>query len=196
MEVVQLNKQHAEASKILFTSKNFMGVDHSTNHFLDDDADFLQLSYDSFADNYISGLESFKAFGVIEGDYVTSMITFYESSDNPEWYWTQIRSKNNTYIPDLLDKVIEYNESKGRLKFYSLFNKKYEKSMRRFAFSEYNNERYDSFDECIIPAKTKCYYSTPWALLFSRTMLPVDSIIRCSFLKQKYRIQIPIAGNL
>jgi hypothetical protein len=127
---------------------------------------------------------------------VTAMFSFYESVDSPDWYATQIRSLDSTSIPFVLDKVIEHNEANGRLKFFSLFNERYRKAFRKFAFSDYNDARYASFDEFIVPAKTKCIYSLPWSILFNRTLLPVDSVVRCSYLKKEYRLELPKGGNI
>ena len=101
-----------------------------------------------------------------------------------------------SHVAPLLDHVLAYNEANGRLKFYSMFNVKYAKSYRRFAFSLDAQERYDFVDELIVPARTKCIYQTYWYLLFNRTLVPADSMVRCTFLKQKYRTTIPIGGNL
>ena len=88
----------------------------------------------------------------------------------------------------MLDHMIKFNEADGRLKFYTLWNAKHAKILRRFTFSEWANERYDYFDEMIIPAKHKCFYLNHWNILFNRILLPEDTIIRCTFLKQKKSI--------
>lgn len=196
MEIVQLNSTHKEALIDLFSADRYMGTDGKSNYFVGPGVKFSQVYYDTFCDTYLSDLQNYKAFGVIENGKVTSVIAFYESIDEPAWYWTQIRSMNKRNIPALLDVVISHNEKNGRLKFYSLFNRKYAAAFRRFAFSKYNSERYGSFDEFVVEPKTKCLYSTPWQILYARTLLPVESLVRCSFLKQEYRDVLPIAGNI
>lgn len=196
MRIEQLNATHREAVKQLFTSKKHMGLDHRANYFVEPDAEFLQILYDNFCDTYLSGLKNFKAFGAIENDAVTAMIAFYESVETPDWYWTQIRSKNRKAIPMVLDEVAAYNEKNGRLKFYSLFNSKYAKTYRKLAFSKTMNERYGFFDEFIVPEKAKCFYLVPWQVLFNRVLVPAETLVRCTYLKQEYRQTLPIAGGL
>ena len=191
-----LNKNHAELAKTLFYSTDrYMGVDLNVSSFMEKDAEFLSIAYTNFCDTYLSDLNNFKAYGNIEDGKMNAYIAFYESNDAPEWFGTQIRSHDKKIIPSVLDKVMEHNEARGRFKFYSMFNMKYAKSFRRFAFSEYNSERYGSYEEFIVPAKTKCVYTMPWQILYNRTLVPVDTIVRCTFLKNEYRI-IPIAGSL
>lgn len=196
MKIELLDITHSDAVKHLFTSKTHMGLDHKENLFLEPDAEFLQIQYDNFCDTYLSGLKNFKAFGAVENGIVTAMIAFYESNESPDWYWTQIRSKNRSAIPLVLDEVVAYNEKNGRLKFYSLFNSKYAKTYRRLAFSRTMSERYDFFDEFIVPEKSKCFYVTPWQVLFNRVLVPTETLVRCTFLKQEYRDNLPIAGGL
>lgn len=197
MEIRRLTSSDAQNLKPLYSTKKYMGVSTDTNTFVGaDKKEFLELAYNVFCDTYLSGLNNYSAFGVIEDGEVTSMISAYQSPDNPEWYWTQIRSNNANGIKPCLDSVLKYQEASGRLKFYTMFNAKYKKSWRRFAFSEYNSERYGYFDEYMVPAKTKCLYMMPWFVLYNRTLLPVDSIVRTTFLKQEYREQLAIGGNI
>lgn len=202
MKVELLNQSHKEALTHLFYRNRYMGVtlqesnQETRGSFSESDPEFLFRVYNVFCDTYLSDTKNFKAFGTIEDGVITSYISFYESVETPDWYWTQIRSKNQAHVRDALDAAIEYNEKNGRYKFYSMFNEKYRNSYRRLAFSEYNKERYDAIDEFIVPAKTKCTYLVPWQLLFNRTLVPVDSLVRCSFLKQKYRTDLPIHGYL
>jgi len=196
MKIELLDTTHRDAVRHLFTSKRYMGLDHRANYFLEPDAEFMQISYDNFCDTYLSGLKNFKAFGAIEDGIVTAMIAFHESAETPDWFWTQIRSKNKNAIPLVLDEVAAYNEKNGRLKFYSLFNSKYAKTYRRLAFSKTMQERYDFFDEFIVPEKARCYYLVPWQVLFNRILVPTETLVRCTFLKQKYRDTLPIAGGI
>lgn len=198
MEIELLNRSHRGAIESLFRNPRYMGIslDDKEGTFMENDADFLEIAYNVFCDTYLSDLNNFKAFGSVENGQVTSYISFYESVETPDWYWTQIRSKSRTAIPHVLDKAIDYNEKNGRLKFYSMFNEKYAKSYRRLAFSDAVNERYDFFDEFVVPEKTKCFYLVPWQILFNRTLVPARSLVRCTFLKQQYRETLPIAGGL
>lgn len=208
MEIVQLTRNHQEIIKPLFSNNRHMGVEQSNFHLFDKTSeqpkislvykedDFQQASYDAFCDAYLSDLRNFRALGSIENGIVTSMIAGFESPESPEWFWTNVRSMNRYAIKNVLDEAISYYESRGKLKFYSNFNLKYKNSYRRLVFSKYNAERYAAFDEYIVPAKTKCIHSLHWQILFNRVLVPVDCVVRCSYLKPEYRTVLPIAGNI
>ncbi len=195
--IEKLNNSHCEAMRLAFTEVKYMGTDVTKNHFMENDAKFLEIAYNGFCDTYLSGLNNYHAYGSVDNGVVTSYVSFYESIETPDWYGTQFRSIHNQgSLQGVLDEVIKHNESNGRLKFFSLFNKKYKKGIRKFMFSEWANERYESVDEYIVPARTRCIYQTPWQVLFNRTLVPIDSLVRCTYLKQQYRNELPIAGNL
>ena len=42
----------------------------------------------------------------------------------------------------------------------------------------------------------KCFYINTWELLFNHGSFPQDMILRCNYLKQEYRAELPIGGNL
>lgn len=196
MSVVKLNSSHSESIKNLFNQNRYMGVDNP-NAFLEVDSGFNRLTYDMFCSNYLSDLNNFHAYGYIEDNVVKSLISFYESVEEPAWYYTMYRSSgNNELLRPVLDAVIEHNESQNRFKFYTLVHQKHSKLLRRFHWSRYNDERYAFIDEYIVPAKTKCYYTNAWELLFKRLLLPEDSVVRCNYLKQEYRTNLPIGGNI
>ena len=151
---------------------------------------------DFFAATYLSDLNNYHAYGAIDNGIVQAYIGFYESNDDAAWYWNHVRSFGNNMIKPVLDRVIEHNEGRGRLKFYSMFPKRYAKIYRRLAFSRYNNERYDYFDEFYVESRHQCKFNLPWQVLYNRTLAPVDTIVRCTFLKQNYRYNITNAGML
>lgn len=200
MSVVKLNETHTEAVKGLFQNKKYMGVDVNSSNFSKDNTSrsFNQLLYDIFCGNYLSDLNNFHAFGYVgEDGNVSALISFYESVEEPAWYYTIYRSSgDNKLLREVLDVVIAYNESNGRLKFYTLTHSNHTKLLRRFHWSKYNDERYGYFDEFTVPAKSKCFYTNPWELLFKRFLLPSESTVRCNYLKQEYRTTLPICGNL
>lgn len=196
MTVVKLNNTHVDAVRNLFGNKKYLGV--ASNSFSQfDDINFNQLLYDIFCSNYLTDLNNFHAYGYVEDDQVKALISFYESDDEPAWYYTVYRSSgNNNYLRHVLDEVINHNESRGRLKFYTLTHSRHTPLLRRFHWSKYNDERYGYFDEYVVPSKHRCYYTNAWELLFKRFLLPEDSIVRCNFLKQEYRTNLPQGGNL
>jgi len=152
-----------------------------------------------FVNNYLSDLtKNFHAFGYENDEgQITALISFYESTDEPAWYYTIYRSSgNNDELRQVLDEVIKYNESKGRLKFYTLVHQNHSKLLRRFHWSKFNDERYGYFDEYVVPAKTKCFYISAWELLYKRFILPENSVVRCNYLKQEYRTRPHIGGNI
>jgi hypothetical protein len=199
MTVVKLNSSHTDAVKNLFLSKKYMGVDINSTDFNQNGNGeiFNKTLYNIFCSNYLSDLNNFHAYGYLEDDQIKALISFYESNEEPSWFYTIYRSSgNNNLLREVLDKVIEHNESNGRLKFYTLTHAKHTRLLRRFHWSKYNDERYGYFDEFLVPAKNKCFYVNPWELLYKRFLVPEDSIVRCNYLKQEYRTTLPIGGSI
>ena len=197
MSVVKLTSEHAEQVRYIFDHNKYMGISVDDVSFELKETNFNTLTYDIFCANYLSGLNNFHAYGYIEDGVVKALISFYESVDEPAWYYTLYRSTgNNNLLRDVLDEVIKYNESNGRLKFYTLTHARHTRLLRRFHWSKYNNERYGYFDEFVVPAKNKCFYTNAWELLYKRFLVPEDSIVRCNYLKQEYRTTLPLGGNL
>ena len=185
--IINQNKGDDDDSKINKVAKSFSNDPGQFNHLL----------YSIFCGNYLAGLKNFHAFGHISEGEVKALISFYESPDEPSWYYTVYRSSgNNDLLRDVLDAVISYNERNGRLKFYTLTSLRHSKLLRNFHWSKYNSERYGYFDEYICPARHRTYYTTHWELLYKRFLLPTDSIVRCNFLKQEYRTTLPVGGNI
>lgn len=199
MNVVKLSSEYSDNIRHLFTYPKFMGVSPSSNYFVENKDVFSDLYHMNFASTYLSDLKTYHAYGVQEDDgSISSLLGFYESPDDSSWYWNIVRTTGNNKdgIRALLDKAIEHNESNGRLKFYSMFPKRYTEVYRRLAFSSTANERYDYFDEYYVEAKHQCQFNLSWQILYNRTLLPVDTVVRCTFLKQQYRQNIYHAGRL
>jgi len=204
MKIIKLDRNHVQSSHDLFGVSKYMGVNLAEHHMggIDDLAMQNQILLGRFTDTYLSGLKSFHAFGAYADDdegltKMLGFIAFHEDAHEPSWHMTMSRNNGDReVIKALLDKAIEYNERNGRLKFYTLMNARHAKLVRKFSWSDYNNERYDYFDEYVVPAKTKCLYYTAWEVLFKRALLPVDTIVRCSFLKQQYREQLVSGGGI
>jgi len=191
MPVVQLNSSHAIGIKQLFQHDKYMGVE------LPIDSNLNQVTYDIFCDTYLTGLSDFHAYGYEVDGEIKSLISFYESHEEPVWYYTLYRSSgDNSLLREVLDHVIKYNEDNSRFKFYTLVHSNHSKLLRRFHWSKLNDERYDYIDELTVPSRCKCIYTNYWELLFKKTLLPEDSTVRCNFLKQQYRTHIPVGGNL
>ena len=196
MIIKKLGESHTDALFPLFETHKYMGAKVDSADFFAKDA-MAKVYHNGFCTTYLSELNNYHAFGAFDGDNIIGAIACYQSSDEPSWYGTQIRSMNNKDVArNLLDHMIKFNEEAGRFKFYTLWNAKHAKLLRRFTFSDWADERYDYFDECLVPAKTKCVYTNHWQVLFNRILLPHDTIVRCTFLKQQYRNELPVAGNI
>lgn len=193
-----LDQGDIEKTRDLFYLPNYMGVNVNNEKTFFQSEKYVDLYHENFHCSYLSGLTNYKAIGHFDSTgEITAFLSFYQSIDEPSWYGTQIRSKANKHVVrDLLDYAMELNEADGRLKFYTLWSASQAKSLRRFAFSDKNNERYDYFDEHLVPAKHRCFYTSHWHILFNRILLPLDTVVRCTFLKQKYRLQLPLGGNI
>ena len=199
MKVIKLTELHRVQVRHLFDSPKFMGVSPNTNYFIGAESNFSETYYTNFVSTYLTNLKTYHAYGIQENDRtISSFLAFYESPDDSSWYWNTIRTlgNNKKAVRMLLDKAIEHNEANGRFKFYSMFPKKYTNVYRRLAFSANATERYDYFDEYYVEAKHQCQFNLSWQILYNRTLLPVDTVVRCTFLKQKYRNYIYNAGRI
>lgn len=197
MKVFKLNSEHSADIRHLFETPKFMSVSTASNYFIEPKKDLIDTYHGVFVTSYMSGLQHYHAYGAESDGKIIAIMSFYESIDDASWYWNSIRTTGNGKhaIRTLLDAAIDYNESRGRFKFYSMFPKKYASVYRRLAFSPVANERYDYYDEFWVGAKQQCMYTLPWQILYNRTLVPVDTVVRCTFLKQQYRTEYH-AGRL
>lgn len=197
MIIKKLELSDQDILKPIFESKKFMGLRTDQAEFFEKDR-MAEIYWGAFCTTYLKELASYHAFGAFDNDgNILGIISCYQSPDEPSWYGTQIRNNGDKRVARaLLDTMIKFNESVGRLKFYTLWNVNHGKLLRRFIFSNWANERYDYFDEYTVSAKHKCVYTSHWHVLFNRILLPNDVIVRCTFLKQKYRDALPNGGNL
>lgn len=197
MKILRLDTSHSEQLRDLYKSSKYMGVDVAGNWGNDVDA-YNDFVFGVFQKTYLSGLNNFQAYGLFNDQgRVECLISLYDSSDEPAWYYTMCRSRGNTdLVKQLFDEVIRIQETKNRFKFYTLVNVKHAPLLRKFTYSDYNDHRYGYYDEFMVPAKTRCYYNNPWELLFKKVLLPVDTVVRCSYLKQEHRGELRIGGGL
>jgi hypothetical protein len=196
MSVIKLTQDHKEAIKDLFlTKQNYMG----SSNFENEGPDFQQRLYEIFCDTYLSDLKNYHAFGFYnkETNKVDALISFYESVNDASWYLTSGRSASkHLLLKHILDTIMDHNEANGRLKFFTVMNSRQARLMRKLGFSKRNVERYDYFDEYIVNPKEKTFYSDHWEILFRRRLLPVETVVRCTFLKKEYRTNLPNGGNI
>lgn len=195
MNVIKLTNEHVEGVRQLFFSKS---VHMGSDIFFKEDEKFEEKGYQMFCDTYLSNLQNFHAYGVADkSGCVLAFMSFYEGIDDACWYFTGGRSLGrNVLLRDILDVIMDYNEKNGRLKFYTVLNPKHAHLLRRLGFSKTAAERYDYFDECIVQPKCKPFFSSHWEILWKRSLLPVAGLVRCTFLKQKYRTSLPNGGNI
>jgi hypothetical protein len=199
MPVVKLDSSHRTAVAPLFANTKYMGVDIQVESFGAGMDQFNRGTYEIFCNNYLRELKNFHAYGYLdpEENTIKALISFYESVEEPAWYYTLYRSSgNNNLLREVLDAVIAHNERNSRLKFYTLVHARHSRLLRRFHWSQENNQRYGYFDEFLVPSRTRCFWINHWELLYKRFILPEDSIVRCNFLKQEYRNTLPIGGNI
>ena len=197
MQIVKLDQTHIQGIRRLFERKKYMGASTDKTEFCEKDQ-MAELYSLAFSSTYLTDLKSYHAFGAIdEFGVIQGLLGFYESIDDASWYGTNIRNSGDVKVAKLLlDCAIKYNENKGRFKFYTLWSAKHAKLLRRFVFSDWANERYDYFDEYVVPATHQCQYSLPWQILYNRTLIPIDTVVRCTFLKKEYRQNLYNAGRL
>ena len=199
MNTIKLNNTHLGQIRHLFYSNKFMGTDNTNVHVQDGFNEVTEMHLNTFAAAYLSDSTNYHVYGVLnDNQQINSILGFYESVDDSSWYWTHVRTtgNNGSEIKLLLDAVIEYNEKNGRFKFYSMFPLQYRKVYRRLAFSDNAKERYGYFDEYQVETKHYPIFSLVWQILYNRTLAPVDTMVRCTFLKQQYRDDLYIAGRL
>jgi hypothetical protein len=200
MKIIKLTNAHVADCEKLFQSNKMMGVSVSgvwSKSFGETQADNTLLLA-RFSATYLSDLESFYSFGYFnECGALEGYISVYEDINEPSWYMTGSRNSGDPrVIRDLLDYAIKHNEHNGRYKFYTLLTPRTAKLVRRFGWSNFNSNRYDYIDEYVVPARTKCWYHQAWEILFNRVMLPVDTVVRCSFLKQEFRDERILGGSI
>ena len=189
--IVRLNKDHINMVVDIFSHKAHMST---TSEQQDDLNNSMR---DHFCNTYLTNLDNFHAFGIVENNRVVTLISFYESIDEPSWYNTSVRNIGDPKnVKDVLDIIIEYNEKNGRLKWYSLINEHQQPAIRRFYLSKDVIDRYGYFDEYTVDARNKSFFNQHWEILYKRTLLPTDTIVRCSYLKNKYRTTLPNLGNI
>jgi len=198
MEIIKLDATHKDKILPLFENNKYMGSEISSKYFLDPSENPVNFYHENFCNTYLSDLSSFHAYGAMDDTgNIVALISFYESSDDASWYATNIRNIGNRQaVKDLLDTAMKYNEMNGRFKLYALWSAKHAPSLRRFIFSDWANERYDYFDEFYVPAKHQCKFNLHWQILYNRTLIPVDTVVRCTFVKQQYRDTAYNAGRL
>jgi hypothetical protein len=192
--IQELNESHIDGVKHLFyenkkvmsSTKAFEPVGNRTEEKV------RKYHYNFFCNHYLNNIEGDNSisYGWVT-DKVESLIAFDLPMFEPTWYFTMFRGSGdgNVHIPELFERAVRFNESIGRYKFYSCFNAKHAKKthIRKFVFSDYVNERYDYFDDYIVPAYQKCRYDIHDKYLFFGYTYPIDVVVRCTFLKQEYR---------
>ena len=195
MKILKLDTVNTTDVENLFAKDKFTGMGITAGFDKSNDL-FAGIMLDSFYKTYLSGLTNFQAYGFFDSE-LESIVAFYESNDEPAWYFTHCKTNGSpASLHKLFDHVLKLQESKGRLKFYTLIDAGSVNNFRSQIFGEENSSRYSYYDEYRIPPKTKCYYEVAWELLFKRTLLPNETVVRCEYLKSQFRSNLPIGGSL
>ena len=194
MKIIKLTHVHKLKIKHLFFDNRLINVSKKYNYVSDryDPAAF----YDTFCQTFLSNLNNFHALGVVKKNKIVSIISFYQSVDDASWYLTHVRSSDTSTLKFLTNEVVKFNESCGKYKFFSKISAQHKDVYRRLLFDEFLTERYDYFDEFYVQPGNKCNFTLPWQILFSRVLPSIKVVIRCTFLKHKYRTTLANGGNL
>ena len=137
---------------------------------------FVSLDHEVFAKNYLGQLKNWHSF---INNKKTSAVVCYQGEDDPSWYITNIYGTED--INDLITEAVVYNETCNLNKFYIVIPVQ---DLNNFDLQLVN---YDYFDEIFVKEKTRCYYTTFWQVLYKRTIPNKDTIVRCYYLKEKFR---------
>ena len=181
--VIKLTTTHTVQVEELFKNMTVLHPRFDTNV-------NTEISVSNFCERYLSDLESFHAYGYIENNQITSLISYYVKDDDPAWFLTFCFFSDESHLSEVLDAVIFHNEEQLRMKFYSKINLG---ATRGKQWSMTNDSRYDYLDEYMIPAKSMPFFHQ---FLFAGQLLPINIVMRCNFLKQKFRTPLPLGGNI
>lgn len=153
-------------------------------------------SANRLAETYLSGLNSFQAWGSRDDQgSLTAVICSYQAMDEPAWYMTLCMATAGSAADclALLEQVIADNERQGRWKFYVLTGP----GNSPVLWSGPDDlPRYDYVDEYQVKAKNKCVYTRAWEILFRKTLVNADRVVRCYYLQQQHRRVLPQGGGL
>lgn len=152
--------------------------------------------FEIFSDTYLSNLRNYKAYASVENESITSIVGFYESADYPEWFVTYMMCTVQDHLRLVMNDAIDYNERKGKLRFFSLIDEKHQPTYNNIILSDEQWRRYGWFDDFMVKSKNKCIHVMPWHALYFRTLVDGNTIVRCNFLKQENRKTIPNGGNI
>lgn len=168
MKVIKLDQSHETDVRSLFS----------------DDEEPL---YVNFCQTYLRDFKQFHAFGYFnKNNKLTAFISFFKSYDDASWYWMDARYESFSEASKILDQIIKFCEEYGFMKFYCLLPKDDDETYNKI-LSKKTLERYSYFDEFYVGAKEKCLFNLPWQILYWRTLPQIDTVVRCSFLKNEYR---------
>lgn len=188
-----LDYKHVDSVKHLFydNAKFMSSKEAFREHGNRTEEKVRKFHYDYFCDYYLNGNGDGYAIGFVQDNRVEAFMTYQADKEEPSWFLTLIRAsgKGEQHLPLCLDFAVRHHESEKRLKFYSCMNARYaaKPTMRKLLFSEDVNKRYDYFDEYITKAHEKCAHPKHFKLLYQHFTYPVDTVVRCTYMKREYR---------
>jgi hypothetical protein len=140
---------------------------------------------EQFTEMFLSGLSSWRSYGNIDNNTITSMICIYVSKDSPEFF---ILSDYGTDLLPIINFIVEELEPRGYIRF-----------LRRQDCDQEDyfqvDDRYEYTTDYIVPAKTKCLFSKHWYILYDSTLAEKDTAVKTAVLKKEYRV-CPRVGNI
>lgn len=189
--IIKLDHSHSADVKYLFyASTKFMSSRESYKEVGNRTEEKVKAyHYKQFCEYY---LQENDAYGYIEDGIIKALIGYSAPAAESYWNFGIMRSNGNgrIYIPKLLDKIIQVNESTHRYDFYSSVNAMYalhSKNIRGLVFSEWANERYEVIKEYFVPKNSECPNPKHKKELFFNWTYPIDIVVKHTSLKEKYR---------
>lgn len=185
-----LNMTHYEAmTKLIIAKKKHAGVDVTK-------IKVPAGSFSALVNFYlIEDNPNFRAYGYFNSDgELLSFINIHLSTRSNSWFLNKIvSSQDESGIPkngigELMSHCIQYAESRGMHKYYTIIPTKYVDSHEKiWAGLVPERERYDILFEDVIKANTRGRFDEYWNILMSTSLWPIDMVVRLHILRQEFR---------
>jgi hypothetical protein len=139
---------------------------------------------------------AYQCFGCFDGDRLLGTITADYLERRPEWILRRIvvdqnikGSSDATAVAQaLMIHALEFGEQLGYYQHRNLIPAKYRDAHLKFwGNNPARVGRYEVYQVEFIPAGERPRFAEHWEQLFGRVVMPVDSVVRVSMLKQAYR---------
>jgi len=182
MTIIKLTNEHS--SDVI----NFLKSIDTNEYYIED-----------FCHTYLKDLQAFHSYGVFSntGKLLTIM-AYYESIDEASWFLTRVYGFHREANSKLLDTLISVNEQIGIYKWYiKTPNRiKNKDTIWKYIASKEVQSRYIITDEYIVGENQKCKYILVWQVLYDRILDKNETVVKCVFLKPKFRGKLVNAGGI